>query len=174
MTFLQSLPLGIQFSGDRKSPVFIFYCFRDLLDLKLIKDFFTVLLFYHENQLESLKQMRGATRPKRAWVARPTVQAAPPGPVWPLDVVSSPSLYGCLCFDKKGTPYFSHNFLRRRWRRNPSSTSGRADFLLPPDGNHRHHHHQLLLGVWGSISITSSSSPTSAPSPPRDSMSSPS
>jgi hypothetical protein len=122
-----------------------------------------------------LKQTRGATRPKRAWVAQPIVHAAPVGLVWPSGVVSSSSFYGCLRFDEKGTSYYSHNFLRWQWW-NSSSTFGRV-ILLPPEGNHRHRHHRLLLGVGGSISITSSTpsslSPTSAPSPPRDSMSPP-
>jgi hypothetical protein len=117
--------------------------------------------------------VRGATRLKRDHVARPTKQAAPPGPVWPLVVASSLSSYGRLHFDKKGMPYFSHNFLRPRRRRNPSSTSERANLLQPLEGNRYHRCHRLLLGV-GGISITSttpsSSSPTSAPSPYRDSM----
>jgi hypothetical protein len=97
--------------------------------------------------------MRGATRPKQAWVAWPTDHATPLGLIWPLSIVLSSYLYECLWFDEKGTPYFSHIFLRRRRRRKPSSTSRRADLLLPV-GNHRHHRHRLLLGVGGSIFIT--------------------
>jgi hypothetical protein len=135
---------------------------------------FIALLFYHKKHLEKLNQMRGATRPKRAWVAWPTDQVTLPVLVWPSSVFSSPSFYGRLCFAEKGMPYF-HNFLRQR--RNPSSTSGRA-YLLLLEGNHRHRRHWLLLGIGGSIFITStspsSSSPMSAPSPPEYSMSYPS
>jgi hypothetical protein len=88
-------------------------------------------------------------------------QAAPPGPICPSNVVSSPSFYGCLHLGKKWTPYLSHIFLRQQRRRNPSSTSRRADLLLPPEGNHCYRCHQLLLGVGRSIFII----PTSAPSP---------
>jgi hypothetical protein len=110
---------------------------------------FIALIFYHEKHLGRLKQTRGATRIKRAWVTRPTMQVAPPVLGWPLSIVSSSSFYGCLRFDRKGTPYFSHNFMRRRWRRNPSFTSGRADLLLLPEGNRRHIYHRLLLGIGG-------------------------
>jgi hypothetical protein len=79
-------------------------------------------------------------RPKQAWVAWPT------RPVCPLTVTSPSSSYVRLHFDRKGTPYFFHNFLR--WRRmwNPSSTSERADLLMSSEGNHHHCHHRLLLG----------------------------
>jgi hypothetical protein len=41
---------------------------------------------------------------------------------------------------KKGMANFFHIFLRQKWRRNPSSTPGRADLLLLPLMGNRHHH----------------------------------
>jgi hypothetical protein len=101
------------------------------------------------------RTMRGATRPKRAWVTQPTYQTAPSGLVWPSSVASALYFYVRLHLGRKPTPYFSSNFLRQR--RNPSSTFGRADpviQLLLPVGNRCHHHHRLLLGMGRSISIT--------------------
>jgi hypothetical protein len=41
-------------------------------------------------------------------------------------------------FRQKMDALFFYNFLRRWRRQNHSSTSGRADLLLPPKGNRRH------------------------------------
>jgi hypothetical protein len=108
---------------------------------------FIVSIFYHEKHLERWYHMRGATRLKPAWVAWPTRQTVPPGPICPLIVTSPQSSYVRLRFDRKGTLYFCHNFLRRWRRQNPSCTSGKANLLLLPEGNRSHQHHRLLLGV---------------------------
>jgi hypothetical protein len=103
-TSLQSIPLYL-ISVRQKSPVSyfaesgIFWCSN-------WSGIFTALLFYHEKHLEKFKKMRGATRHKRAWVAWPTNQAAPPWLIWPSCVSSSPYFYGCLHFIEKGCYIF--------------------------------------------------------------------
>jgi hypothetical protein len=46
--FIQSLPFGISFPGDGKSLVFVFCCFKDLLDLKLIGNFYSLNILSRE------------------------------------------------------------------------------------------------------------------------------
>jgi hypothetical protein len=69
----------------------------------------------------------------------------PPRLVWPSSIISSSYICGCLHLRRKVMPYFFHIFLRQR--RNPSSTAGRADLLLPVEGNCCHHCHRILLGI---------------------------
>jgi hypothetical protein len=116
--------------------------------------------------------VRGTTRPKQAWVACPTGQAAPPGPIFPSNDILPPSFYGCLCLRTKPTPYLSHIFCG----------SGRGGtLLLVPEAliccchqkNRCHHFSRNLFSVGGASSSPPSSSPTTAPSPLRNLMSSP-
>jgi hypothetical protein len=143
--FIQSLPFGISFSGDRKSPVFVFCCFKDLLDLKLIGDFYSLNILSREASGEVVAHKRSyeaqmgkggaAHQAGRATRARLALEHH----------LISIFFYVRLRFDRKEMPYFSHNFFRQR--RNPSSTSERADLLLPPEGNCHRHYHRLLLGL---------------------------
>jgi hypothetical protein len=141
----------------------------DLLDLNLIGDFYRVNILPREASGEVVAN-------KRSYEAQKSLggMAHQEGHATSARLALEHRLASVfLCtssFRKKGMPYFFHNFLMQRQRLNPSSTSERADLLLPPEGNCRHRHDRLLLGAGGSISITSiapsSSSPTSAPSPP--------
>jgi hypothetical protein len=119
--------------------------------LKLMGDFYRVIILSQEasreveaNEIshEAQKSLGGATHcPGRATKARLALVRL---------LISV--FYGCLHFDERGTPYFFHNFLRQRQRRNPSFTSRRADLLPRPSSP--------PTPPWrrGSISITSSSS----------------
>jgi hypothetical protein len=51
-TFLQSLPLVFNFWETKNLLFFVFCCFRDLLDLKLIGDFYSVIILSQEASRE--------------------------------------------------------------------------------------------------------------------------
>jgi hypothetical protein len=82
-TFLQSPPtLDLYFLGDKKSPVFVFCCFRDLLDLNLIKDIYSVNILSLEASRE-VEENERSHEPQKSLGGATTDQVAPPGLVWP-------------------------------------------------------------------------------------------
>jgi hypothetical protein len=134
----------------------------------------TALIFYHEKHLK-WEEPRGQKEPR--WCG-PLTSPCHQGSFCPQESSHLYLFMDAFISTKKGHPIFSHNFLRRQRKWKPSSTSRRADLLLPK-GNYGHHHHRLLLGIGGggssiTSSSASSSSPTTAPSPPQDLTSSPS
>jgi hypothetical protein len=105
---------------------------------------FIVSIFCHEKQLDRWKHTGGAMRPKQAWVARPTDLATPAEPVCSSSVVSPPSSYVCLCFDRKGTPYFPIII----W-----GGGGGGTLLSPPEGLICYCHRREITAI---ITINSS------------------
>jgi hypothetical protein len=91
-TFLQSLTFWYLIYGRLKISFFIFYCFKDLQELKKLRDFYSFNILSRE-VTEALESHKGSHGAQTRHGARPTYQTAPPRPVWPSSVASAPYFY---------------------------------------------------------------------------------
>jgi hypothetical protein len=94
---------GIYFLGGRKAPFHILL-FQGTSRHAGPKNNWSV--FHREKDRVPKKHARGATRTKRAQVARPTLLGAPRWPIWASSLASAPPFYRCLCLTRKPKPYF--------------------------------------------------------------------